>query len=532
MKFFLFLFLLLITTPVIAFQSIVILPFSNESEKQHIYWLGEGFAESLSEEILLKNAFILQRAERKTAYEELKLPYTGDLSRATMLKISDKLGADFVVFGGYNLKEQELSVEVKVIHLASAKLSQPIKAKGSLNNLYQVQTDLRTGLIRYFTSQNLLPSQENSFDDQSVPLYAYEYYIKGLLETSDTERVKFFQRAIELNPKYPQALYRLGLTLSHLQRYKEANDYFRSAEFEGIYQAKANFLIGLNAYLSNDFESAYQQWLELSNQHPNAEVYNNLGLALMKKNDLQGSGWYLSKAVELDPNRPDYHFNLGASYVQRKYDPQAIQQYREAVRLRPSDYQALYLIAKLLQKQNQDPYAVPRIMQLFQETLPADQKGKFPEQYASVMQLLRPEMQFLSQEERQYSSSSQQRSLQQRSGYATTYQNNARQYLEERAPDKALMEIRKALTVEPLNHYLHYLAGWALAQQKNTTAAVAELELSIWCKENVESHVLLAELYREAEKYADSKLQVQKSLALDPDNKKALEIWSQIWDKK
>lgn len=532
MKVLLIFFAVLLTSPVIAFQSIVILPLRNQSEKQHIYWLGEGFAETLSEEMLLKNAFILQRAERKSGYEELKLPYTGDLSRATMLKISEKLGADFVVFGGYNLKEQELSVEVKVIHLASAKLSQPIQAKGSLNNLYQVQTDLRSGLIRYFTTHNLLPAQENSFNDQSVPLYAYEYYIKGLLATTDTERVKLFQRAIELNPKYPQALYRLGLTLSNLQRYKEANDYFRSTKFQGIYQAKANFLIGVNAFLSNDFESAYQQWLELSQQYPNAEVYNNLGLALLKKNDLQGSGWYLSKAVELDPQRGDYHFNLAASYVQRKYEPQAIQQYREAVRLRPSDYQSLYLITRLLQKQNQDPYAVPRITQLFQETLPADQKGKFPEQYTTVMQLLRPEMQLYSQEERQYSSASQKRALQQRSAYATTYQNNARKYLEERAPDKALVEIRKALTVEPLNHYLHFLAGWALAQQKNINSAVAELELSVWCKENVESHVLLAELYREAEKYADSKLQVQKSLALDPDNKRALEIWSQIWDKK
>ncbi len=87
MRIFAVILLALFSVPVFATQSIVILPFVNESKDQHIYWLGEAFAESLSEELLLKDAYVLQRVQRKAAYEELKLPYTGDLSRATMLKI-------------------------------------------------------------------------------------------------------------------------------------------------------------------------------------------------------------------------------------------------------------------------------------------------------------------------------------------------------------------------------------------------------------------------------------------------------------
>jgi tetratricopeptide (TPR) repeat protein len=525
-------FLLLCSGSLAAFQSIVILPFSNESDQQHIYWLGEGFAESLSEEIQLQDAFIVQRAERKAAYEEMRLPYTGDLSRATMLKISQKLGADYVVFGWYNLKNDELTVEAKVIHLATAKLSQPIRVKGTLNNLYQLQTDLKKSLIQYFAAQKLVPVQEKPFEAGAVPLYAYEYYIKSLLQTSDTERIKFLQRAIQLNPNYSQAIYRLGVTLSRLQRYREANEYLQNSQFKGIFQAKADFLMGLNAFFSNNYEGAYQKWLELSKSYPTAEVMNNIGVALLKKGDLSGSGWYLSKAVELNPKNPDYHFNLAASYVQRQYDTHAILQYREAVQLRPSDYQAFYLMSRLLQRENKDSSQTKIIQQLFYETLPADQKGKFPDQYTSVIQLLRPDMELLSKEEKQYSSASQQKGSQQREGYAKTYQNSARKYLEDQEADKALVELRKAITVEPFNQYLHYLFGWALVQKKDYSAAVPELEFAVWCKDNVESHLLLAEMYREAQKYADSKLQVQKSLALDPSNKKALEIWNDIWNKQ
>lgn len=215
----LFLLCILISSPVFAFQSVVILPFSNESKTQQIYWLGEGFAESLSEEMLLKNAYILQRPERKAAFDALRLPYVGHVSRATMLKIGQNLGADYIVFGSYNLEQKNLKVEARVIRTSSSKLSSPIQAAGTLEQLYHVQTALKKGLKTYFSAEKL-DASENKLEVSSVPLHAYELYIKGLLEASDSEKVKFFQRAIESHSGYSQANYRLGLALLRLGRHK------------------------------------------------------------------------------------------------------------------------------------------------------------------------------------------------------------------------------------------------------------------------------------------------------------------------
>lgn len=529
------LFLLILTRASFGFESVVILPFGNESEKQEVYWLGEGFAESLSEELLLKDVAVIPRRQRKMAYDDLRLPYISDLSRATMLKIGEKLGADYMVFGAYTLKGNDLSVETKVIRLSTMKLSDPVTATGSLDHLYEVQRHIRDGLIQFFAGEKLTPEQAR-LPEQSVPLHAYESYIKGLLENSDNERIQFFQRAIQANPGYVQAIYRLGLTLSRLQRYKESTDCLNKGTFTEPLLSKVRFLIGLNAYQSESYDDALFTWQDLSKTQPSAEVYNNIGIALMQKKNFQDSGWYSNKAVELDPLNPDYRFNLAASYILRSFAPNAIQEYRELIKKRNDDYQAFYLLGKLLEKNaagdKQKEVASKVVMQFFNDTLPTDQKGKFPELYTTVLQLLRSAPEFLSSEERQYVGAAQEKKLDDFASYVRTYQASARKYIDDGDSANALLEIRKGAGLNPLDWYLHYLAGMAQSQQKNRDAAVLELQFSLWCQENVESHLLLAELYREQEKFADAKLQIQQSLALDPDNKKALEIWNKIWDKK
>lgn len=529
MKFVLFLMIFLGASAAFAFQSIVILPFANQSKDQHLYWLGEGFAESLSEEMFLQNAYLIARPERKKAYDDLHLPYIGDLSRATMLKIGEKLSADYLIFGSYDVLESTMQVNARVIRLSSSELSQPIQASGSLDDLFRIQMDVKNGLIKYFEGEKMPATSDKAFQGKPVPLPAYEWYIKGLLEATDNDRVRFYQKAIEANPGYQQAVYRLGLTLARLQRYKESTDTLKKAAFSGMFQEKVTFVMALNLFLSHEFDGAYQTWLELSKTQQTPEVDNNIGIALLKKGDSAGSGWYLSKAIELDPHNPDYHFNLAASYVLRSFDKQAQAQYREAIRYKPSDFQSIYLMGKLLDREGKE--TSNRVMQCFQDALPADQKGKFPEQYTSVVQILRPAPLLLTPEESQYLSVARQKELDARATYVKSYQGNARKYLEEDSADKALPEIRKGLGLDPLDWYLHYLWGWAIWQKKDRDSAMQELNFSIWCRDNVESHLLLAEIFRHSEKFADAKVQVQKTLALEPGNKKALEIWNKIWDK-
>jgi tetratricopeptide (TPR) repeat protein len=530
MKFVLGIILLFVCTPLFAVQSIVVLPFSNESKKQEIYWLGEGFAESLSEEMLLKDAYFIERPERIGAYDNLRLPYIGGLSRATMLKLGQKLAADYVVFGTYNLKDSKLHVETQVINLSSSKLSYIIQAEGTLDKLYESQRQLKEGLKKYFLSERLVPVDPKQIVPNGGSLHAYELYIKGLLENSDAEKIKFFQRAIEANPQYQQALYRLGQSLFRLQRYKESNDYLRRITNAPALLKNANFLSGLNLYYSRDYAGAQQKWFELSQSAPSSEVFNNIGLTLLKKNDAQNALAWLNKAIETDSTNGDYEFNAASCYMQLKQDEQAKYHFRKVIDYRPNDYLAFYLIAKLLEKQS-DPQA-PRVYALFQESLPTDQKGKFPEQFTGILQLVRPAMSYVSAEEKAYKALPRKKWSEEKANYVKTYQSSARKWLEDGEPDKAILELKKGITLSPFDWSLYYLWGYAHNQQKNTAEAVRQLQFSLWCLDNIDSHLLLAEIYRDAQQFDQAKLQIQQIMALDPKNKKAMEIWGKIWNKK
>jgi tetratricopeptide (TPR) repeat protein len=527
-SFFLFVFIL-ISSPIFAFQSVVFLPFGNDSESQQIYLLGEGFSESLSEEMLLKDVYVIQRPERMAAYDSLRLPYVGHLSRATMLKIGENLAADYVVFGSYKLEQKNLKVEARVIRTSSSKLSNPIQSAGTLDHLYDVQRALKAGLKQYFTNEKLLPS-ENKIELNSVPLHAYELYIKGLLENSDKEKVSFFERAIQEYPIYSLASYRLGLSLFRVGRFKEANEALAKVTGDGSLRVRIDFLMGVNSFFLGDYAAAVEKWFALSKTNPSAEVYNNIGISLIRKNEIEDAVWYLNKAVELDPQNGDFRYNLAACYSQKEAPDDAVQHFREAIQFHPNDYQALYWLGRTLEKQGKPESK--QVLAFYLERLPGDQRGKFPDQFPTATAALRAAYAYLSKEEKDYMNVARSKASKQREDYTKTYQGSADKQLKDAHPDLAVQEIKKGLTLSPFDSYLNYLWGLSYVKQGNNPAAIPYLQFSLWCTDNVDSHLLLAELYSEGQQLENAKKQIQQVLALDPKNKKALDIWGKLTTKK
>ena len=315
-----------------------------------------------------------------------------------------------------------------------------------------------------------------------------------------------------------------------MQRFKESNEALNKIKASGTFRAETDFLKGLNFYFAADYDAAYRTWYSLLQTSPTAEVCNNIGLSLIMKNDLRNAELQFIRAINVDPINQDIRFDLATLYVQKSNSDSAIVQFRETIATHPDDYQSLYQLAKELERKR-DPSAL-KVMEYFREKLPADQKGKFPEQVTSLWQLVRPSLWYLSREEKDYFNVPKQKTLKDRASYVRTYQVNAKNNLEQNDPANAVLEIRKGLGLAPLDWYLHYLWGLALEKQQQLSEAVAELQFSVWCKANVDSHILLAEIYSENERYADAKKHIQQILTIDPKNRRAQEIWNKIWDKQ
>ncbi|MGB6679662.1 MAG: tetratricopeptide repeat protein, partial [Terriglobales bacterium] len=106
---------------------------------------------------------------------------------------------------------------------------------------------------------------------------------------------------------------------------------------------EANFYLGLAAYYQGDFPRAESAFHFVAARLPLAEVYNNLGV-VSSPGDRKSAAEYFQKAIDADPNDPDYHFNLAIELYRSGDSSGASRQLRETLSLRPSDPAAKSLL--------------------------------------------------------------------------------------------------------------------------------------------------------------------------------------------
>src|SRR3954464_13778139 len=66
---------------------IMVLPFENVSNRPDYNWVGESFADSLSELLSVPDLIVVSSDERELAYQRIRLPLTTLPSRATAIKL-------------------------------------------------------------------------------------------------------------------------------------------------------------------------------------------------------------------------------------------------------------------------------------------------------------------------------------------------------------------------------------------------------------------------------------------------------------
>src|SRR5580765_4237301 len=94
-----------------AADIVLVLPFENVSDHPEYNWIGESFADSLSELLDKPGLIVVTSDERAVAYQRLRLPLTVIPSRATAIKIARELRASMVVFGTYKINVTQTAAD-------------------------------------------------------------------------------------------------------------------------------------------------------------------------------------------------------------------------------------------------------------------------------------------------------------------------------------------------------------------------------------------------------------------------------------
>lgn len=190
-----------------------------------------------------------------------------------------------------------------------------------------------------------------------------------------------FQRAVELDRKYPEAQLALGDCLVRLGRHKDAVSALEQGVNWGA-KVRPRFLIALgDAELARDsLRDAGIYYTKAQQEAPEDPATNRaLGEFYVKRNIGSLAVQYLEKAVELDPNDVELRYALGQGFYYAQRYNEALEQYKQVAEKDPEFAPGQYALGYLYYLSGQaDPrrYADARpFLEKYTTLSPRDAKG-------------------------------------------------------------------------------------------------------------------------------------------------------------
>ena len=475
-------------------QRYLVIPFDNAKGEARLYWLSEGSAVLLTDDLLALGAPAITRFDRLRAFESLNVPPIATLSHATVIRLGQLVAATHVVAGSFELEGQTLTVRARVIRLDTGRMIPEIIERGPLQDMFDVY-----GRI----ARRLVPESRVTAEDMAkgqVPLVAFEPYIKGVLAEAPATKLGYLDDALEAYPNFQRARLAQWGVFTEQGEHQRALDAVRRVPETHQQARRARFLATVSLIHLNRLDEAYDALMQLNKQKPEPAVFNNIGIVqLRRKGTSEGSSaaFYFNEASRLDPEDADLFFNLGYAYFVSGDAKAASYWLREAVRRNPADDEAHYALGVALQAQGSDAEAAREkelARQLSSTWADLEKTGQGATMPRDLERLktdlvepgaLRVESVLVAAEQRE------QQQL------ATFHLERGRRLFEDERDAEAIAELRRTIYLMPYQAEAHLLLGRLYHRTGRLREAVDALKIAIWIDpNNVEARALLQQLSR------------------------------------
>ena len=484
--------------------ALLILPFHNDSKAPGLEWIGEAFSEVLGQRMQSPSVFVISREDRLYAFDRVGIPANTQLSRATLLRIAEQMGVDYVVLGNYNYDGNSFSTKAQLLDMRRLHLSPSVAESGSLLQLIDIQAATAWDLMHTIQPGLVATKQDFTAETKDIRLDALENYVRGVVATTNTEKIRRFKEAVRLNPTYYVAILALGRTYFEQREYSSAVTWLAKIPPSDRHAAEANFFLGLAAYYSGNIDRAAEAFRVVADRFPLTEVHNNLGVAEARRSR-NTSLEYLQRAVQADPTEPDYHFNLALSLARTGDKQAAIRELREVLRLRPTDTEARsYLQTLALGSASIGRPPLERIKRNYDE--------------ASFRQLA---FAMENAEEAQMANSDPKK-------HAVMHVDQGKQRLSQGFYEEARDHFRRALALDSQNSEARLGLANAQIALNDLAGAHSELEQSLRDRPTPDAYLALAQLHLKENKLAAANDDLTQALRLEPANSSALRLRQQL----
>ena len=496
---------------------VLVVPFATPANDGRTYWLGEAVSILIADDIEARGLEAISRQVRERAYDQLQLPPNAVLSRATVIKVGEIVAATRVVVGDVSVDGDRLSITAEPIQLDIGRADPPIVERGDLRSLFDLARRIARRAVPGGGEPALAP----------IPsLEAFEQYVKGLLAEEPAARAEFLEKAVALQPNYDRARLALWDVRTSQGDYQAALASVRAIRPDAPDARRANFLASVSLIQLQQYDQAFTQLQSLGGSTPDPAILNNLGVVQIRRgsSDAGKPIYFLTKAADASPDDPDILFNLGYAYALER-DPQgAIYWLREALRRKPADGDAHFVLAAALDQAGEGVEAARERRLAAQLSAhwadaarripaPADGKPDEPGPVPRGLERLRQSMGAAGTEaiDRALVNTAQ-RDQQQ---LAEFHLSRARRLFDEEQDTQALTELKQVVFLSPYEADAHLLIGRIDLRDGRPGDAVDALKISIWSKDSAAARLALAEAYLRLKDPASARTQAQRALELD-----------------
>jgi tetratricopeptide (TPR) repeat protein len=330
-------------------ETVLVLPFFNQSNSTNLDWIGESIAETVRESLSAQGVLALDREERLEAFRRLSLRSNAVLTRASIIKAGESLDASDVIFGHYELTPAApdsrsasggtLHMTARILNLKRLKQGPEFNETGALEDLAGLEARLCWQALEILAPKTAPSEEEFLRARPRVRLDALESYIRGLLAANPEQRNRFFMQAARLDAGYSQPCFQLGKSYWQKNDYRAAASWLEHVNRSDPRYLEAQFFLGLCKYQTGDYAAAEKCFETVAGSVPLNEVYNDLGAAQTRGN-LTAAIESFRKALEGDSADPDYHFNLGYALWKAGQFQEAAGSFRAVLERNPNDGEA------------------------------------------------------------------------------------------------------------------------------------------------------------------------------------------------
>jgi len=568
-------------------DTVLVLPFENKSGKPEFNWVGESFADSLSDLLRVPTLNVISNDERKIIQQRLRIPLATLPSLATALKLARESGSTLLIAGSYTIAPAQgdmaatLNVTTKIVRVNEGRflneelpdgrrITRDIILNDALGNLQTMQGQIAYQIL--YQRDKALPFSQNQLIEAAsrVPSRAFEAYIKGLLTQVPEARENYFKNAIRLFAEsgqggiYPEAALELGHLYLSQRKNSDAVQYFeqvitanhqckekaradnKPARCSDEGYAEASFYIGLIYWQQGNYEQALAVLRPLADDLKLTSVYNALGAIAVqasraeKKNEAKSAALLnegldlLKKASESAPEDLNIRFNYAlANYLARNYQ-EAVAGLKSLLGAKPVDGEATFLISKALSQMGN-----PSASQFDNEARKLLTTGN---RYAALEKewlksksvgdvALRVEQparkDFVSVVLSRKQAGPAQNTATTMSPTETLLAQ-ARAFYKAGQDDEAMATIRRVLAGEPMSAESYLILGKIHLRHSDLDQAISSFKTAIfWDNRLIDAHVSLGKIYLERGDCLQAKNYAASAMEIDGNNQDAIGLQRQ-----